>query len=141
MQLDPDMIDHALMTTRGVRMRLDFEREVDDQTLLDCIDVAEQAPTGGNNGSRRWLIVRDQAIKDRMAELYLEAGVDWVIETAKSLEGTGHPNERLMQGARHLGENIQRTPALVIPTIIGTHERGEAFYQVGHLQDDRHGRP
>lgn len=116
------VVDHALTTTRGVRRRLDFDRPVADQTILDCIDVAEQAPTGGNNGSRRWMIIRDQATKDRMAELYLSAGVDWVIETAKRLEGTGHQNEKLMSGARHLGENIARTPALVIPTIIGTHD-------------------
>ena len=116
------IVDHALMTTRGVRQRLDFDREVDDQVILDCIDVAEQAPTGGNNGSRRWMIVRDQQTKDRMAELYLSAGVDWVIETAKRLEGSGHQNERLMAGARHLGENIARTPALVIPTILGRHD-------------------
>ena len=92
------MVDHALTTTRGVRQRLDFDREVDDQIILDCIDVAEQAPTGGNNGSRRWMIIRDQATKDRMAELYLSAGVDWVIETAKRLEGSGHHNQQLMQG-------------------------------------------
>ena len=116
------IVDHALTTTRGVRARLDFDRDVDDQTILDCIDVAEQAPTGGNNGSRRWLIIRDQATKDRMAELYLAAGVDWVIETAKRLVGSGHQNEQLMAGARHLGENIARTPALVIPTIIGRHD-------------------
>lgn len=116
------LVDHALMTTRGVRRRLDFERDVDDQVILDCIDVAEQAPTGGNNGSRRWLIIRDQATKDRLAELYLSAGVDWVIKTADRLKGTGHQNEALMQGAKHLGENIARTPALVIPTIIGRHD-------------------
>lgn len=115
-------VDHALMTTRGVRMRLDFERDVEDQTILDCIDVAEQAPTGGNNGSRRWMVIRDQATKDKMAELYLSAGVDWVIKTADRLKGTGHQNEALMQGAKHLGENIASAPALVIPTIIGRHD-------------------
>lgn len=117
-----DLVDHALMTTRGVRQRLDFDRPVSDQVILDCIDVAEQGPTGGNNGSRRWMVIRDQAIKDRMAELYLSAGVDWVIETAKRLEGSGHQNEKLMMGAKHLGENIARTPALVIPTIMGMHD-------------------
>lgn len=116
------LVDHALMTTRGVRARLDFDRDVDDQIILDCIDVAEQAPTGGNNGSRRWMVIRDQATKDRMAELYLSAGVEWVIETAKRLEGTGHQNEALMSGARRLGENIARTPALVIPTVMGVHD-------------------
>jgi len=117
-----DLVDHALMTTRGVRARLDFDRDVDDQIILDCIDVAEQAPTGGNNGSRRWMIIRDQATKDRLAELYLSAGVAWVIKKAEELEGTGHQNERLMLGAKRLGENIARTPALVIPTILGRHD-------------------
>lgn len=117
-----DLVDHALMTTRGVRSRLDFDRDVDDQTILDCIDVAEQAPTGGNNGSRRWMIIRDQETKDRLAELYLSAGVEWVIKAADRIKGTGHQNEALMQGAKHLGENISRTPALVIPTVMGIHD-------------------
>ena len=116
------LVDHALMTTRGVRRRLDFDRAVSDDTILDCIDVAEQAPTGGNNGSRRWMVIRDQDTKDQMAELYLSAGADWVIQTADRLKGTGHMNEALMQGAKHLGENIARSPALVIPTVIGRHD-------------------
>ena len=117
-----EVVDHALTTTRAVRMRLDLERPVDDQVLLDCIDVAEQAPTGGNMGSRRWMIVRDQPTKDRLAELYLAAGGSWVIETAERLEGTDHPNARMMQGAKRLAENIASMPALVIPTIIGRHD-------------------
>ena len=117
-----DIVDHALTTTRAVRMRLDLERPVDDQVLLDCIDVAEQAPTGGNMGSRRWMIIRDQSTKDRLAELYLAAGGGWVIETADRLDGTDHPNARMMQGAKRLAENIASMPALVIPTIIGRHD-------------------
>ena len=65
--LDTEMVDWALMTTRGVRMRLDLDRDVDDQVILDCIDVAEQAPTGGNNGSRRWMVIRDQVVKDQLS--------------------------------------------------------------------------
>ena len=117
-----EIVDHALTTTRAVRMRLDLERPVDDQVLLDCIDVAEQAPTGGNMGSRRWMVIRDQATKDRLAELYLAAGGSWVIETAERLEGTDHPNARMMQGAKRLAESISAMPALVIPTIIGRHD-------------------
>ena len=117
-----DIVDHALTTTRAVRMRLDLERPVSDQVLLDCIDVAEQAPTGGNLGSRRWMIIRDQETKDRLADLYFSAGGSWVIETAERLEGTDHPNARMMQGAKRLAESISSMPALVIPTIIGRHD-------------------
>ena len=119
-----EVVDHALTTTRAVRMRLDLERPVDDQVLLDCIDVAEQAPTGGNMGSRRWMVVRDQSTKDRLAELYLAAGGSWVIETAERLEATDHPNARMMQGAKRLAESISSMPGLVIPTIVGRHDGG-----------------
>lgn len=120
--LDTEMVDWALMTTRGVRMRLDLDRDVDDQVILDCIDVAEQAPTGGNNGSRRWMVIRDQVVKDQLAELYLEAGANWVIESADRIKGTEHPNANMMQGAKRLAENIAKVPALVIPTVIGVHD-------------------
>src|SRR5438105_4108894 len=51
MDIDPRHVDEVLATTRAVRRRLDLERSVDNQLLLDCIDLAEQAPTGGNLGT------------------------------------------------------------------------------------------
>ena len=68
MNIDPAQVDVVLATTRAVRKRLDLDRPVDNQLLLDCIDLAEQAPTGGNLGSRRWIVVRDRAVKEQLAE-------------------------------------------------------------------------
>ena len=69
MDIDVASVDHVLSTTRAVRRRLDLERDVDQQIILDCIDVAEQAPTGGNLSSRRWLLIRDPKIKEGLAEI------------------------------------------------------------------------
>ena len=79
-----------LATTRAVRRRLDLERPVDNQLLLDCIDLAEQAPTGGNLGSRRWIVVRDPAVKQQLAEAYRYAAGSFMTATAERLRGTGH---------------------------------------------------
>ena len=87
-------VDEVLTTTRSVRLRLDLERPVPDQVILDCIDLAEQAPTGGNQSSRRWLVVRDPARKEALAELYREAGGDWIIESADRLAGRAIPTRR-----------------------------------------------
>src|SRR5881394_1314666 len=70
MSFDVAQIDEVLATTRAVRRRLDLERPVDNQLLLDCIDLAEQAPTGGNLGSRRWIIVREPGVKEQLGQLY-----------------------------------------------------------------------
>jgi len=69
MAFDVDQVDRLLTTTRAVRKKLDFERDVPTELLLDLIDVAEQAPSGSNQASRRWLIVRDPATKKELAAL------------------------------------------------------------------------
>ena len=120
--IDTESVDHALSTTRAVRLRLDLERPVDNQVIYDCIDIAEQAPTGGNQGSRRWIIVRDQQRKERLAELYYESIGKFMIDARDKTMGTGHPNERVMKSAAHLAENMANVPAIVIPTIIGEHD-------------------
>ncbi|MEM9560967.1 MAG: nitroreductase family protein [Actinomycetota bacterium] len=120
--IDIGSVDKALMTTRAVRLRLDLERPVDHELILDCIDVAEQAPSGGNQGSRRWIVVRDQARKERLAELYMESAGQWMVEARDRVAGTGHPNERVMASAAHLAEHLAEVPAIVIPTIIGVHD-------------------
>jgi len=122
MTIDIRSVDEALATTRAVRRRLDLARPVDLQILLDCIDVAEQAPSGGNQGSRRWIVVRDQQRKDHLAELYLESAGRWMIEARDALAGTGHPQERVMASAAHLAEHLAEVPAIVIPTVIGRHD-------------------
>lgn len=122
MEIDVASVDEALSTTRAVRRRLDLERPVDQQIILDCIDIAEQAPSGGNQGSRRWLVVRDQQLKDRIAELYLASAGQWMIETHDNIAGTGHPQERVMASAAHLARHLAEVPAIVIPTIIGRHD-------------------
>ena len=68
--VDLASVDGVLSTTRSVRLRLDLDRSVPNELILDCIDLAEQGPGGGNQSSRRWLIVRDSGQKKRLSELY-----------------------------------------------------------------------
>ena len=125
MEITPDSIaavDHVLSTTRAVRKRLDLNRSVEDQVLFDCIDLAEQSPTGGNQSTRRWLIVRDPAQKKALADLYREAGGDWIIASHERVEGTGHHNEKVLGSAAYLAENLEHVPAIVLVGIWGEHD-------------------
>jgi nitroreductase len=125
MEIDPTAtatVDKVLTTTRAVRRRLDLERDVDDEIILDCIDIAEQAPTGGNQGSRRWLVVRDPELKQRLADLYRDVIGNRMIEARDRLAGTGDPRERSMLSAAHLAEHLGEVPVIVIPVILGCHD-------------------
>ena len=70
MAFDLEQTDELLSTTRAVRRRLDLERDVPDRLIHECIQLAEQAPTGGDIASRRWIVIRDPDTKGRLADLY-----------------------------------------------------------------------
>ena len=57
-----------------------------DEIITRCIDLAEQAPSGGNITSRRWLVIRDPEAKAEIANLYREAGAARVIQQPKTLK-------------------------------------------------------
>ena len=122
MNFDLEQTDALLNTTRAVRKRLDFERHVPDELILRCIELAEQAPSGGDISSRRWLVVRDQEIKKRLADLYRAAGGSSIIETAEQRSGSDHPKQKVLESAAHLAANLERVPALVLATVWGVHD-------------------
>ena len=122
MDHDIAQVDRVLRTTRSVRTRLDLSRPVDDTLLFECIDLAEQAPTGGNISSRRWMVVRDPTTKERLANLYRDAGGQGIIDVAGRLEGTGHTSERVMASGAYLARRLADVPAIVIACIWGQHD-------------------
>lgn len=119
---DTAAVDRVLRSTRSVRKALDLNRPVDDRLILECIDLAEQAPTGGNISSRRWMLVRDPAVKSALADIYRAAGGNGIIELAGRLRGTGHASEKVMDSGAYLAERLQDVPAIVIACIWGVHD-------------------
>ena len=83
---DLDQIDALLSTTRSVRKRLDLDRDVPDEVLLECLQLAVQAPTGSNRQGWRWLIVRDAATKEALADIYRRAGGDYLAAAAATTD-------------------------------------------------------
>jgi len=118
MNFDLSQVDALLSTTRAVRKRLDFDKPVPDDVLLECLQLAVQAPTGSNRQGWRWLVVRDAAKKQALADIYRKAGGEYL----KSAAATSDPatqTGRVMDSATFLVENLHRVPVMVIPMIIG----------------------
>lgn len=66
-------VDEVLATARSVRRNLDFERPVERQVILDCINIAAQAPTGLSGESWRFVVVQEASVKAQLAALYRQA--------------------------------------------------------------------
>lgn len=109
----------VLTTTRSVRKRLDLDRPVPRSVILDCIDLASQAPTGGNVERCRWIVVDEPDQRRRLADIYRRAYGPYMEERRALLGDATGPEadatRRVMSSSDHLAEVMDRVPALVIP--------------------------
>ncbi|WP_134324282.1 nitroreductase family protein [Cumulibacter soli] len=109
--------DWLLSTTRAVRKRLDLERPVEPEVILECLRLAVQAPTGSNSQGWRWMIVTDEAKRAKLAEFYKEVGRKYM--ATKGQEEADEQTGRVRSSAAYLVDVIEQVPALVIPCIAG----------------------
>ena len=121
MTLDTTAIDHVLSTTRAVRKRLDLDRPVERDVILECLRLAIQAPTGSNRQDWRFVVVTDPAIRARLAEIYNESALPYLGVSAANLgmasARTG-PTNPVRDSAVYLSEVLHRVPVHVIPCVM-----------------------
>lgn len=120
---DTAATDHLLSTTRAVRKRLDLERPVPREVVLECLRLAVQAPTGSNSQGWRWMVVTDPSVKAKLADLYRKGSADYFKAAEEMNAASGDKqSHRIFDSATYLARNLEKVPALVIPCIKGRPE-------------------
>ena len=121
--------DEVLSTTRAVRKRLDFDKPVSMDVIRECLELATQAPTGSNAQGWHFVFVTDQAKKDRIGQLYGERFAAYramdisAHKLADGLDGKDKiQQERVIDSAEYLAENMAKAPVLMIPCVQGRAE-------------------
>ena len=109
---DLAQVDHLLTTTKQVRKRLDLSRPVPRELLLECIDIAQHAPMGGNLERNRWLEVDDPELKAAIAPLYQDVGRPYL--AANAAAPVDEAQQRVIDSATFLVDHIAEVPAMVI---------------------------
>ncbi|MFQ5634437.1 MAG: nitroreductase family protein [Gammaproteobacteria bacterium] len=127
--------DELLTTTRAVRKRLDFERPVEPAVIRECLEIASQAPTGGNTQGWHFVVVHDAGKRATLAEIYRKAWQRYKKAPGSVFElyDKEMPSPRKAQlkrvaaSADYLADNMHRVPVHVIPCIGGRfeHSAGE----------------
>ena len=119
MSIDRQAADELLTTTRAVRKRLDFERPVPRDLIMECIAIAQQAPTPVNTQCWRWVIVEDAEKRRAIAEIYRKVEKDsgYYPDTDESGNKVSTQQERVYDSIAHLAANLQRAPYFVIPCL------------------------
>lgn len=109
---DLHTVDRLLTTTRAVRRRLDFARDVPLDVVEQCLEIAIQAPTGSNAQLWRWLVVTDQSTREALAELYRNPPPQDRTEPAVA---ASPQQQRVLASADYLMDHLAEVPVLVVP--------------------------
>jgi nitroreductase len=135
MDIDREQSDKLLTTTRGVRRRLDFNRQVERSVLEDCVRIALQAPIGARDQKQHFVIVMDAGKRMKIADIYRGIALPYIEEReafAASLE-PGDPNAELILGnlglAKWQAETLHEVPCMVIMAKEGRVEESDTFTQ------------
>jgi nitroreductase len=115
--MDLATVDHLLTTTRSVRQRLDLIRPVEPEIIQKCLDIAIQAPTGGNRQGYHFVVVTDADKRAGVADLYRKAFYEtW---TPQRKEDVQQRDPRNLASYFYLAEHLHEVPVHIIPCIEG----------------------
>ena len=112
--------DELLTTTRSVRKRLDFDKPVPREVLMECLELALQAPTGSNSQGWQWIFVDDPAKKKALADIY-RTNANAYLDLPKPERGDIRDQQMgaVMSSAKYLAAHFEEAPVLLIPCIEG----------------------
>src|SRR6201994_368451 len=113
--MDLSTVDELLSTTRSVRKRLDLNRPVGRDVILECIKLAMQAPTGSNAQDWRWVVVTDADKRAAIADIYGSIGAEYLAYAAKN--ASDPQTQRVYASAVSLTETLAKVPVHVIPCL------------------------
>jgi nitroreductase len=121
--------DELLSTTRAVRRRLDLTRPVEREVLLECLRLAQQAPTAGYSQNWHFVVVADAEKRAGLGDLWRRSGERYLGARARAV-GEG-PMAGVGASVRHLLEHIHEVPVHVIPCVEGRTDGRPAWQQAG----------
>ncbi|HEY8598457.1 MAG TPA: nitroreductase family protein [Thermomicrobiales bacterium] len=124
--------DELLATTRAVRKRLDLARPVEREILEECLQLAQQAPTGSNRQGWGFIVVTDPAKRLALAELYRKSWGPYSRSRSTAPEQADQATQaRVADSASYLAEHMHEVPVLVVPVIRGRTDSAPIVAQAG----------
>lgn len=133
--------DQLLSTTRSVRKRLDFARPVELDVIRECLELALQAPNGGNRQGWHFVVVTDPAKRQALGDIYRRGWAAYLSlpmnqpETMEKLRAIdpdrADTQMRVADSANYLAEQIHEAPVLLVPCVRGRVDGQPSVAQAG----------
>jgi nitroreductase len=129
--------DEVLTTTRSVRKRLDFSRPVPMELIRECLEIATQAPTGGNRQSWHFVVVTDAEKRKALGDIYRKGWALYLSQLpplpadAAQAGGKLGTLAKVYDSSNYLAEHMHEAPVLLIPCVKGRVDNAPVVAQSG----------
>jgi nitroreductase len=131
--MDRAAVDHLLTTTRTVRRRLDLTKPVEPEVIRECLEIAIQAPNGGNQNRYHFVVVTDPDKRAAIGAIYRKVFYQEHVPRA----GAGDPGLPVYQkdtgnirdSASYLADHMGEVPVHIIPCVESRFEDAGTFRQ------------
>ena len=131
--MDRATVDQLLTTTRTVRKRLDLSKPVEPEVIQECLEIAIQAPNGGNQNRYHFVVVTDPAKRAAIGAIYKRV----YYQEHVPLSGAGDPGLPVYQqrsgsirdSASYLADHLGEVPVHIIPCVESRFENAGTFRQ------------
>jgi nitroreductase len=129
--------NELLSTTRSVRKRLDFSRPVEPEVIRECLELAVQAPTGGNRQGWQFVVVTDPEQRKRLGAIYHKGYQLYRQQTAASYNASSLTPEqaatlmKVRESSDYLADHMQDAPVLLVPCMMGRVDGASSQQQAG----------
>ncbi|MDH6247563.1 nitroreductase family protein [Mycobacterium sp. OTB74] len=125
--------DEVLNSTRSVRKRLDFDKPVSREVLMECLDLALQAPTGSNAQGWQFVFITDPDKKKALADIYRSNAAPYLaMEKPERGDIRDEQMGAVMDSAVYLMENMEKAPVLMVPCLEGRPDGADAGLQASY---------
>ncbi|MDH5737355.1 MAG: nitroreductase family protein, partial [Gammaproteobacteria bacterium] len=106
----------VIYNCRAMR-RLDT-KDVPDEALVKMVDAANQAPSGSNQQSGRWIVVKDPAVRRSLADLNRKGVEAYIGPQAQRPGSLPHQSEakrkRMLDAVLWQMEHMHEIPVLIV---------------------------
>ncbi len=105
-------LGESIFTLRAIRRFKSIP--IPDRDLLDILEAAIRAPSGGNSQPWHFLLIQDLGVRKKLASLYHEAW--WAKRKDSGIMGPQDilPGNGPIQSAMRLADEIGQSPAIII---------------------------
>jgi nitroreductase len=90
--------------------------------IRTIMQAAICAPSGGNRQGWRFIVVRDAAVRARVAALYRESFGQLVTSVPAYAQATkapaDHPDRKMIDSAQHLADHLAEAPVLILACLL-----------------------